>query len=147
MSHFDVAITLIKTLQEEGFTAYFAGGWVRDFLMERPSDDIDIATDATVEEIQQLFPKTIPVGIAFGIVIVVKEGYQYEVATFRKDQGYKDGRRPIGIEKAAPEEDAKRRDFTINGMFYDPLQEKLYDYVGGQEDLEQKNDPCDWRPS
>ena len=135
MTHLDVGISIIKKLYEEGFTAYFAGGWVRDFLMDHPSDDIDIATDASVENVQKIFPKTIPVGVNFGIVVVVEKGHQFEVATFRKDQGYKDGRRPIGVEKAAPEEDAKRRDFTINGMFYDPIKKKLYDYIGGQEDL------------
>ena len=133
--HHDVALSVLKKLYEKGYTAFFAGGWVRDYLMDHPSDDIDIVTDASVEEIQKLFPKTIPVGINFGIVIVVEEKHQFEVATFRKDQGYKDGRRPIGIDKATPEEDAERRDFTINGMFYDPLNEKLYDYVGGQEDI------------
>ncbi len=137
MSHYDVGVSVVKKLYEEGFIAYFAGGWVRDFLMDHPSDDIDIATSARVEEVQKLFPKTIPVGVNFGIVIVVEEGHQFEIATFRKDEGYKDGRRPISISEATPEEDAKRRDFTINGMFYDPLQEKLYDYVGGQEDLKE----------
>ena len=135
MNHYEVALSVLQKLYENGYTAFFAGGWVRDFLMDHPSDDIDIVTDANVDEIQKLFPKTIPVGINFGIVIVVEEGHQFEVATFRKDQGYKDGRRPIGIDEATPEEDAERRDFTINGMFYDPLQEELYDYVGGQEDL------------
>ncbi|MCB1082346.1 MAG: CCA tRNA nucleotidyltransferase [Chlamydiia bacterium] len=135
MNHYQTALSIIEKLYSQGYTAYLAGGWVRDFLMDHPSDDIDIVTDATVEEIQALFTKTIPVGVNFGIIIVVEEGHQFEVATFRKDQGYKDGRRPIGVEKASPEEDAERRDFTINGMFYDPLQEKLYDYVGGQEDL------------
>ena len=135
VTHLDVGISIIKKLYEEGFTAYFAGGWVRDFLMDHPSDDIDIATDASVEDVQKIFPKTIPVGVNFGIVIVVEEGHHFEVATFRKDQGYKDGRRPIGVEKADPEEDAERRDFTINGMFYDPIKKNLYDYIGGQEDL------------
>lgn len=136
MSSYSVAYSIIKKLYEEGFTAYFAGGWVRDFLMDHPSDDIDIATDASVEDIQKIFPKTIPVGVAFGIVIIVQEGYQYEIATFRSDQGYKDGRRPTGIERTTPENDAKRRDFTINGMFYDPIHEKLYDFVEGQKDLQ-----------
>jgi len=131
-----VATSVVRTLQEAGYTAYFAGGWVRDHLMKHPSDDIDIATDANVSEIQKLFPKTIPVGVAFGIVIVVEEGHQFEVASFRKDRGYIDGRRPTGVDPATPEEDAQRRDFTINGMFYDPLTETIYDYVGGQEDIE-----------
>jgi poly(A) polymerase len=106
--------------------------------MQQPSDDIDIATSASVEEVQALFPKTIPVGISFGIVIVVHGTHQFEVATFRKEFGYFDGRRPTRVEKATPEEDALRRDFTINGMFWDPIEEKLYDYVGGQEDIKQK---------
>ncbi|HSX04508.1 MAG TPA: CCA tRNA nucleotidyltransferase [Rhabdochlamydiaceae bacterium] len=130
------ATAVVKKLVEHGFIAYFAGGWVRDFLMQRPSDDIDIATSATTDDIQRIFPKTIPVGVAFGIVIVVQDHFQFEVATFRKDRGYVDGRRPTGIDPATPEEDAQRRDFTINGMFYDPLKEKLYDYVDGEKDIE-----------
>lgn len=129
------ATSVVKRLKSAGHTAYFAGGWVRDYLMQRPSDDIDIATSASVEQIQALFPKTIPVGVAFGIVIVVEEGHHFEVATFRKESGYLDGRRPSSIEPASPEEDAQRRDFTVNGLFWDPLSETLYDYVNGQEDL------------
>lgn len=129
------ATSIVKKLVDAGYVTYFNGGWVRDLLMNRPSDDIDIATSATVDEIQKLFPKTIPVGVAFGIVIVVEGSFQFEVATFRKDRGYVDGRRPIGIDPATPEEDAQRRDFTINGMFYDPLTDQLYDYVGGREDI------------
>ncbi|NGX50649.1 MAG: CCA-adding enzyme [Chlamydiae bacterium] len=135
MDIYSTALALVKKLYEEGFTAYFAGGWVRDLLMNFPSDDIDIATNASVEDIKRIFPKTIPVGALFGIIIVVEEGHQFEVATFREDQGYRDGRRPIGVKPANREEDAKRRDFTINGMFYDPLKEKLYDFVDGQEDI------------
>jgi poly(A) polymerase len=129
------AQAIVKKLVDAGYTAYFAGGWVRDFLMKRPSDDIDIATSASVEAVQALFPKTVPVGVAFGIVIVIENGHPFEVATFRKDRGYVDGRRPTGIDPATPEEDAKRRDFTINGMFYDPLREELHDFVGGQTDI------------
>lgn len=132
------ATAIVKRLTQAGHIAYFAGGWVRDFLMKTPSDDIDIATSAAVEEVQALFPKTVPVGIAFGIVIVIEEGHPFEVATFRQDQGYVDGRRPTGIAPTTPKEDALRRDFTINGMFYDPLQERLYDYVGGQHDIQEK---------
>lgn len=131
----EIATSIVKELQNAGFIAYFAGGWVRDFLMQKPSDDIDIATNASVVEVQNLFSKTIPVGVAFGIVIVAQEGYQFEVATFRKDRGYVDGRRPTGIDPALPEEDAMRRDFTINGMFYDPMEEKLYDFIGGAQDI------------
>ncbi len=132
------ATSVVQRLVDAGFIAYFAGGWVRDFLMQRPSDDIDIATSATVDEIQALFPKTVPVGIAFGIIIVIEGGHPFEVATFRKDRGYTDGRRPTGIDPATPEEDAERRDFTINGMFYDPLKKQLFDYVGGQQDIKNK---------
>ncbi len=138
MPTLSIATSIVKKLQDAGFIAYFAGGFVRDFLMQRPSDDIDIATSASVEEVQALFPKTVPVGVAFGIIIVVQEGHQFEVATFRKDHGYVDGRRPTGIERATPEEDATRRDFTINGMFYDPLKKVILDYVEGQKDIEKK---------
>lgn len=130
-----IATKIVSHIQNAGHIAYFAGGWVRDHLLGLPSDDIDIATSASVEEIQILFPKTIPVGIAFGIVIVVEEGHHFEVATFRKEKEYTDGRRPLFIEKATPEEDANRRDFTINGLFFDPLQDKLLDFVGGVSDL------------
>jgi poly(A) polymerase len=129
------ATTVVKRLNDAGHIAYFAGGWVRDFLMKHPSDDIDIATSASVEEIQKIFPKTIPVGVAFGIVIVVEEGHHFEVATFRKEQGYLDGRRPTKVEPANPQEDAQRRDFTINGMFWDPLKNELHDFVDGQKDI------------
>ena len=130
-----IATSIVKKLQDAGYLAYFAGGWVRDFILKKPSDDIDIATSASVDEVQRLFPKTIPVGVAFGIVIVVQDNHQFEVATFRKDRGYVDGRRPVGIDPASPEEDAQRRDFTINGMFYDPIQDKIFDYVDGMKDL------------
>jgi poly(A) polymerase len=136
MSLLDLATQIVITLADAGHVAYFAGGWVRDLNLGQPSDDIDIATSASVEEIISLFPKTIPVGVAFGIVVVVVEGKQFEVATFRQDIGYQDGRHPLGIEKSTPIEDAKRRDFTINGMFYDPLSRTLYDYVEGQKDIQ-----------
>ncbi|MBS0584849.1 MAG: CCA tRNA nucleotidyltransferase [Verrucomicrobia bacterium] len=129
---------IVESLAGEGYIAYFAGGWVRDLVMQHPSHDIDIVTSAPIEVIQTLFSKTIPLGVAFGIVVVVMDGHSFEVATFRKEVGYKDGRRPDRIESATPEEDAQRRDFTINGMFYDPLKEILYDYVGGQEDLKKE---------
>lgn len=132
------ALQIIHTLNKAGFIAYYAGGWVRDFLLNHPSDDIDIATNAPPETIQALFSHTVPVGIAFGIVIVIIEGKHFEVATFRQDLDYKDGRRPSRIEFTTAIEDAKRRDFTINGMFYDPLTEQIFDYVHGKEDLAAK---------
>jgi poly(A) polymerase len=132
---FSHAKTIVTRLVRQGFIAYFAGGWVRDFVMGHPSEDIDIATNASPAEIMDLFPQTVLVGLAFGVVIVVIEGHQYEVATFRKDLRYIDGRHPVGIEMSNPFEDAKRRDFTINGMFYDPLDNIIHDYVQGQEDI------------
>jgi poly(A) polymerase len=129
------AIHIVKKLTRAGYKAYFAGGWVRDYVMDHPSDDIDIATDASPQVILDLFPQTIPVGLAFGVIIVVIEGYQFEVSTFRRDVDYLNGRSPESIELATPEEDATRRDFTINGLFFDPLEEKIYDYVHGLEDI------------
>lgn len=126
---------IVDTLVQHGFIAYYAGGWVRDFLLQRESDDIDIATNALPETIQQLFPHTVPIGIAFGIILVIIDGHQYEVATFRQDIGSLDGRRPKSVAFSSAEEDAKRRDFTINGMFYDPIKEEILDFVGGREDL------------
>lgn len=129
---------IVETLHHAGFVAYYAGGWVRDYLLQHPSDDIDIATNAPPETIQALFPHTVPIGIAFGIILVIVEGHQYEVATFRQDFDYHDGRRPTRVAFSTAEEDAKRRDFTINGMFYDPIQGAILDYVGGRADLQAK---------
>lgn len=132
---FHHAKSIVAKLARAGHTAYFAGGWVRDYVMGHPSEDIDIATDAPPAQIMDLFPHTILVGLAFGVVIVVIEGHQYEVATFRKDLQYIDGRHPQGVVMSTPREDAMRRDFTINGMFYDPLEEVIHDFVHGQEDI------------
>ena len=129
---------IVETLSCHGFIAYYAGGWVRDYLLKSPSDDIDIATNAPPETIQALFPKTVPIGISFGIILVIVDGREYEVATFRSDLDYRDGRRPSRIEFTTAQEDAKRRDFTINGMFYDPLTNQIFDYVEGRLDLERK---------
>lgn len=135
MRDYPQAKFIVQKLNEAGFIAYYAGGWVRDFLLKHPSDDLDIATNAPPETIQALFEHTVPIGIAFGIILVVVEGHSYEVATFRKDFEYHDGRRPSKICFTTPVEDAKRRDFTINGMFYDPVSEEVLDYVEGKEDL------------
>lgn len=129
---------IVDTLAKAGFIAYYAGGWVRDYLLQHPSDDIDIATNAPPETIQALFSHTVPIGIAFGIILVIIDGHEYEVATFRQDLDYKDGRRPSRVEFSTPIEDAKRRDFTINGMFYDPIKNEILDFVGGRADLEKK---------
>ncbi|CCB90664.1 CCA-adding enzyme [Waddlia chondrophila 2032/99] len=130
------ALKIIKSLKDAGYAAYYAGGWVRDFLLDHPSDDIDIATEAKPEKIVELFQKTIEVGISFGVVVVLMDGHQYEVATFREDLGYEDGRRPTQCAYTNAEGDAKRRDFTINGMFYDPLEKNVIDFVDGRKDLE-----------
>ncbi|MBA3958375.1 MAG: CCA tRNA nucleotidyltransferase [Parachlamydiaceae bacterium] len=130
------AVAVIKTLVRAGYIAYFAGGWVRDYIMKHSSDDIDIATNAPPEVVLSLFPKTIPVGVAFGVVIVMMNGHQFEVATFREDLSYTGGRRPDKIVLSTPEADAMRRDFTINGMFYDPLKDEILDFVEGQQDIE-----------
>lgn len=129
------ATTIVSVLRAAGYQAFFAGGWVRDYLMGNFSADIDIATDAPPEKIMALFPNTQLVGLAFGVVIVNLAGIQFEVATFRKDLEYLNGRTPLGIEFATPIEDASRRDFTINGMFYDPMEETLHDYTMGQQDI------------
>lgn len=122
-------------LKEKGHKAFFAGGCVRDMLLGRPISDYDIATSAKPQEVQKLFRRTLKVGVQFGIVIAIVDGYQIEIATFRSDGQYLDGRRPENVIFSSPEEDAARRDFTINGLFYDPEEDKLFDYVGGQEDL------------
>lgn len=130
-----LATEIVRTLTNAGYTAYFAGGWVRDYLLGHPSEDIDIATNAPPQVILDLFPRTILVGLAFGVIIVVMDGHQFEVATFRRDIEYVDGRKPTQIELSTPQEDAARRDFTINGMFFDPIEEIVHDFVHGQEDL------------
>lgn len=135
MDAVQLATSIVQKLVREGFIAYFAGGWVRDHIMGHPSDDIDIATNATPAQIMNLFPRTNLVGLQFGVVIVTLDGHQFEVATFRKDLHYIDGRHPEGIEMGTPLEDAQRRDFTINGMFYDPLERVIHDYVNGIEDI------------
>lgn len=129
------ASAIVRKLVNAGYTAYFAGGWVRDYIMGHPSEDIDIATNAPPEKIMDLFPRTILVGLAFGVVIVIIEGHQFEIATFRRDVLYVDGRRPEQIELSTPQEDAKRRDFTINGMFYDPIEDVIHDFVHGYHDV------------
>ena len=133
-----VAKEIVATLQHAGFAAFWVGGCVRDFLLGREPQDFDIATDAKPEQVEKLFAKTIPVGRKFGVVIVVAGGQQFQVATFRAEADYQDGRRPEKIEFANAEADARRRDFTVNGLFYDPLTQKIHDWVGGEKDLRAK---------
>jgi poly(A) polymerase len=122
-------------LQEAGFQAFWVGGCVRDVLLGRDPGDYDIATSAEPSEIEQLFTRTIPVGKQFGVVLVVEEGHEFEVATFRSEADYLDGRHPARVEFSDARSDALRRDFTINGLFYDPLQNLTHDWVGGEPDL------------
>jgi len=129
------AITVIKQLRRNGFEALLAGGCVRDMLLGRSASDYDVATSARPEQVIKLFKRTLKVGAKFGVVIVLIERQQVEVATFRTESGYADGRRPVSVKFASAAEDASRRDFTINGMFYDPLNDKVIDYVNGQVDL------------
>ena len=129
------ARTIVQTLRRHGYTAYFAGGCVRDRLLGIQAKDFDIATNARTAEVRALFPQTIPVGAQFGVVLVVLEGVPYEVATFRADGTYRDGRHPVAVRFSTDREDALRRDFTINGIFFDPLTDTIIDYVGGQTDL------------
>lgn len=130
-----IATSICQRLVDRGFIAYFAGGYVRDLLLQIPCHEIDIATSATPDEIATLFTKTVAVGKQFGVMVVIEGGNSFEISTFRKDHPYLDGRHPDGIDFSTPEKDAARRDFTINGMFYDPLTQTIYDYVGGEEDL------------
>ena len=130
-----VALKIVARLQQAGFAAFWVGGCVRDFLLGREPQDFDIATDARPEQVEELFRKTIPVGRKFGVVVVVEDGQQFQVATFRAEADYQDGRRPETVVFANAEADAMRRDFTVNGLFYDPLSEKIHDWVGGEKDL------------
>ena len=129
---------IVARLRGRGHVAYFAGGCVRDLVRGKKPKDIDIATDARPEEVQKIFQRTYAVGAHFGVIVVVENGMQFEVATFRSDGAYLDGRRPAEVHFSSAEKDAARRDFTINGMFYDPAVEKVIDYVGGRADLEAK---------
>ncbi|MBI1318146.1 MAG: HDIG domain-containing protein [Candidatus Hydrogenedens sp.] len=129
------ARTLCKALRAAGHTAYLAGGCVRDRLLGVRPKDYDIATSAMPDEIANLFSRTVGVGAAFGVMLVITDAGPIEVATFRTDGAYSDGRRPESIAFADPEADASRRDFTINALFLDPETEAIIDYVGGREDL------------
>jgi poly(A) polymerase len=137
ISLLEKATDIVRTLKNKGYQAVFAGGSVRDRLLAIPFKDIDIATDAPPDAVETLFEHTLAVGKSFGVIVVVVGDDQFEVATFRTDGVYGDGRRPDSVTFSSMEEDARRRDLTINGMFWDPIEEKLYDYVGGRDDLEE----------
>jgi poly(A) polymerase len=129
------AISIVQRLREKGFDAYLAGGCVRDMLLGKAPQDYDITTSAKAEDIQRIFPDTLAVGAQFGVILVRLEGESFEVASFRFDGPYLDGRRPSQVRYGSLEEDIARRDFTINGMIYDPLEDRVIDLVEGQRDL------------
>ena len=132
----EAARRIAARLRESGHVAYFAGGCVRDLVRGLAPKDFDVATDAPPEVVQKIFPHTYAVGAKFGVIVVVENGTNFEVATFRSDDAYVNGRRPSAIHFSSPEEDAKRRDFTINGMFLDPVANEVIDFVGGRADLQ-----------
>jgi putative nucleotidyltransferase with HDIG domain len=132
------ATEIVRRLQAAGFEAFWVGGCVRDFLLGREPQDFDVATNATPEQSEKLFPKTIPVGRQFGVLLVVEGGHEFQIATFRAEADYKDGRRPDQVRFSHAREDAIRRDFTVNGLFYDPIANQLHDWVGGEKDLQAK---------
>ena len=122
-------------LIDAGHTAYFAGGCVRDTLLSIEPKDYDIATSATPAEVQDLFPKSNAIGAHFGVILVKANGFPFEIATFRHDGSYKDGRHPESVTFTTPEDDASRRDFTVNGLFQNPQNGEIIDFVDGQQDL------------
>lgn len=130
------ALALARRLKEAGHVAYFAGGCVRDRLLGKEPKDFDIATSATPAEVVRQFPGANEVGAHFGVVIAKTGGHMVEIATFRTDGSYHDGRRPAEVTYSTPEEDAERRDFTINGLFEDPESGEVIDFVGGRADLD-----------
>ncbi len=130
-----IASSIAARLYGKGYVAYFAGGCVRDALMKRPPKDFDIATTAKPEEVEKLFPKTVPVGKQFGVILVLQEGKAFEVTTFRREGEYRDGRHPSEVSYTIPEKDAHRRDFTVNGLFYDPAKGNIIDFVEGEGDI------------
>lgn len=132
------ASDVARRLQQAGYTAYFAGGCVRDEVLGVVPHDYDIATSALPADVQKVFPKTLAVGAHFGVILVMEHGHAFEVATFRSDHEYVDGRRPTAVTFSTPQEDASRRDFTINGLFYDPVAERIIDFVGGEADIHAK---------
>src|SRR5215813_11239611 len=131
----DSAIAIIQELRRHGHEAYLVGGCVRDMVMKIEPADYDIATSAHPEQIMKIFPRMEAVGAKFGVVLVIYRGHPFEVATFRSDEAYVDGRRPTGVVFTNAREDVLRRDFTINGLLYDPIRKEIIDYVSGQADI------------
>ncbi|NQT36783.1 MAG: CCA tRNA nucleotidyltransferase [Planctomycetes bacterium] len=136
------AVEVVRQLRAAGFETYWAGGCVRDMLLDRVPKDYDVASGATPDEIRRLFGRrhTLALGAAFGVITVLgpKPAGAVEVATFRRDAAYSDGRHPDSVSFSNAEEDASRRDFTINGLFYDPLDQRVIDFVDGQADIRRR---------
>jgi poly(A) polymerase len=132
----ELANRICRTLRESGYQAYLVGGCVRDLVLGREPADYDVATDATPDQVQRLFPRSLTVGAQFGVVVVTEDSVHVEVATFRSDVGYSDGRHPDRVEYSKrPQDDVLRRDFTINALLMDPATNQVLDFVGGREDL------------
>ncbi len=129
------AKAIVRRLQDAGFSAYWVGGCVRDRLLGQIPQDYDIATSARPDQIEALFRRTVPVGRQFGVVLVIEAGHSFQVATFRAEADYADGRRPNRVRFSDAKTDALRRDFTVNGLFYDPVRHRLHDWIGGRADL------------
>ncbi|MDB6122192.1 MAG: tRNA nucleotidyltransferase [Pedosphaera sp.] len=138
MSLRDTATEMVRRLQTAGFSAYWVGGCVRDYLLGREPGDYDIATNAVPEQIEATFARTVGVGRKFGVILVLENDHEFEVATFRAESDYQDGRHPERVTFGDAEADASRRDFTVNGLFYDPIKGELHDWVGGAADLKAK---------
>ena len=134
----EIALGILGRLKEANHDAYFVGGCVRDELRGVAPQDFDLATSARPEEVEALFPQTHAVGKSFGVILVVEHGYTFEVAAFRADSDYTDGRRPNAVTFSDAQTDAGRRDFTVNGLYLDPLTDTVHDWVGGQKDLAQR---------
>src|ERR1044071_2692003 len=134
----DSAVEIVKQLRRQGHEAYFVGGCVRDMVMRIEPADYDIATSARPEENAKIFPRTEPIGAQFGVVLVIMRGHPFEVATFRSDQAYVDGRRPTGVVFTDAKQDVLRRDFTINGLLFDPITNEVIDYINGRADIDAK---------
>jgi poly(A) polymerase len=132
------AVEIVRHLQSAGFSTFWVGGCVRDFLLGREPGDYDIATSARPEQVEKLFKRTVAVGKKFGVMVVLEGGHQFQVATYRAEADYRDGRHPEQVAFGDAQADAQRRDFTVNGLFYDPIAEKLHDWVGGEKDLRAK---------
>jgi poly(A) polymerase len=134
----DDALAILRRLRDAGFESYFAGGCVRDLLMGQVPKDYDVATAAAPPQVRKLFKNSQAVGAAFGVILVREGKTTVEVATFRTDLDYQDGRHPTGVKFATAQEDAQRRDFSINGLFFDPIENRIIDHVDGQTDLRAK---------